>query len=186
MRCENDYGSDTGFVASRDSVTTLGVQTSVVTTPSSQSVTLTTFPGSYFTIDYPSGWRVESAERPVSYGVDTTVRDSASPAKTFLRVDYTLQAHVASALEGASGQRANGRSMAGYREIGFGRTTLAGFDAVRWEFEALESGTLIHKVDIFLLDARGTGIAILTQAPAQSYKRWKPVFDQMYGSFALR
>ena len=147
---------------------------------------LTTYPGRYFTIAYPSSWNIDVAEQNVSYGVDTTIRDSDAPARTYLRVDYTLHARISRAREGALSQRSNAVGRPGYREIGFGATTLAGYDATRWEFEIVDHGVLVHKVDTFLLDSSGTGFAILTQAPATSYAGWRGTFDAMYASFAIR
>jgi hypothetical protein len=182
LRCANDFSTDTGFIASRDSVATFAESRS----RTAASPNMTTFPGSYFRIDYPSAWRIEQAEEKVSYGYDTTIRDPTAPSTTYLRVDYTPNAKISSAWEGASPQRTAGSRRPGYREIAFEKTTLAGYDAVRWEFETLIGNTLVHKVDIFVLDGHGIGIAILTQAPASEYGSWEPTFKQMYSSFTLR
>ena len=216
LTCVNVNGNyDTGFVASREQTRTLsgsGTQTRTspepatapaapnrdsqeptqppaapeTGTPRSDALPLTVFSGRYFAIDYPTGWRIENAETKVSYGFDTTIRDPDAPTTTYVRVDYTPNARIKNAREAAAPQHASGSTRPGYREIAFSDTTFAGYDAVQWEFEALVGDTLVHKVDIFLLDAHGTGIGVLTQAPASRWGSWEPTFTRMYSTFALR
>jgi len=150
------------------------------------TASLTTFPGARFSIGYPSGWYVDVAEQKVSYGYDTTIRAPASPDVTYLRVDYTPNARVASPEAAAVEQRANAGSLPGYREIAFEHTMLGGYDAVRWEFERLVDGVRIHKIDTFLIDSSGTGWAVLVQSPSASFPNWQPTFDQVYASFSIR
>ena len=46
------------------------------------------FVGEYFSIHYPRGWRVETAESAKGAYLDTTIRHPSSPT-TYLRVDVT-------------------------------------------------------------------------------------------------
>jgi hypothetical protein len=160
------------------------VPQSTVTAPA-PSGALATYPGAYFSIDYPANWYVDAAEARVSYGFDTTIRDPSSPTR-YVRVDYTPNAGVSGVDEAANVQRTNHSRVAGYREIDYRPISIAGYRAIRWEFEEPQSGELVHKVDVFLVDSRGTGIAILTQAPSSSYESWRSTFERVYRSFRLR
>jgi serine/threonine-protein kinase len=152
--------------------------------PPSTPAALTPVNASRFTVDYPSGWYIDDLEQQHPGYVDTTVRDSAAPSTTYLRVDYTP--NVTTSLEQAALQQEQAHSkLSGYREIGFTHTTFAGYPAIRWEFVEPQQGVEEHKVDTFLIDGSHTGFAVLVQAPAAGYASWAPTFQEMYDSFAL-
>jgi hypothetical protein len=142
------------------------------------------FAGKHFSIDYPRGWRIATAEAPIRAYLDTTIRHPHTPW-AYVRVDVTPRRGGTPAAHAASVERHLARQD-GYRRIGLATTRLAGFPAVRWEFEVRERGVLLHKVDVFLTDRRGNRIAVLTQAPASVYERYERVFTRVRGSFAPR
>jgi hypothetical protein len=149
------------------------------TTPPSQ---LTTFTGTYFSIDYPSDWYVASREEQRPGFLDTTIRHPTAPS-TLIRVDVSPGARLSDPAQGAIGQEQGHARLPGYRRLGWGRTTLAGYPAFRWEFVEPVDGLLVRKVDIFLSDGAGNGIAVLTQAPEATYAQWLPTFQEVYASF---
>ena len=43
----------------------------------------------------------------------------------------------------------------------------------------------MHKVDVFLIDSLGRGVAVLTQAPASEFDRFAADFADIRGSLTL-
>jgi hypothetical protein len=142
------------------------------------------FEGEHFAIDYPRGWRIETAEEPVNTYLDTTIRAPQDP-RVYLRVDVTpgrggAPAEHAAEVEGyLVGQD-------GYRRIALDPTRLGRAEALRWVFEVRERSVLLRKVDVFLTDPRGNRIAMLTQAPAALYARYEPLFARIRSSLTTR
>ena len=151
-------------------------------TPSSQSLQL--FSGNYFTISYPSSWAVETAEVWKTSYFDTTIRDPQN-SKRLVRVDVgpgappDLDANARPVVTALQRQ-------AGYQQLAYDRITFNGHPALQWEFLVREDGLLLHKVDIFLIDSDGNGFGILTEAPAEQWIIWRPVFERVLGSLLLR
>jgi len=149
---------------------------------------LTTFAGSTFAIGYPSGWTVDTHEQPMPGFVDTTIRDPSDPEHTYVRADYTVNLRP-TLYAWANEQRRN--RPRGYVELAFGRIRLDGRPAIRWEFKGLYKKpgdthfVLVHKVDIFLLDAHHRGWAILTQTRAFRFRALQPTFHAIFLSFAV-
>jgi hypothetical protein len=142
------------------------------------------FVGEYFSIRYPRGWRVETAEVSKGAYLDTTIRHPRSPS-TYLRVDVTPRLGTDPAV--------HAREVEGYllghdtyRRIGLERERLGGFDALRWDFDVVESGVRLRKVDVFLTDDGSNRIAVLTQAPASAFARYAPLFERLRASLVPR
>ena len=151
--------------------------------PSSESrVALRRFVGTHFAIDHPVGWRVETAEAPTGAYLDTTIR-SASDRWVFLRVDVTPGHGGDPAAHAAEVERYL-KPQQGYRRIDFRRTKLGSSKALYWEFTVVESGVRLRKVDVFLTDADGNRVAVLTQAPAEKHRAYMPLLERLRASFA--
>ena len=151
--------------------------------PSSEPrLALRRFVGRHFAIDHPAGWRVETAEAPTGAYLDTTIR-SAEDKSVFLRVDVTPGNGGDPAVHAAEVERYL-RPQEGYRRIDFRRSKLGRLNAVYWEFTVVESGVRLRKVDVFLTDARGNRIAVLTQAPAARHEAYTPLLERLRASFA--
>jgi serine/threonine-protein kinase len=164
-------------------ITTTRPSSPVTGAGSPASTPLRRFAGTRYSIDYPSAWNVEAAEERKASYFDTTIRDPTDP-KRLIRVDSSPHASpdleadarpVVSALERAPG----------YQQLAYDRITFAGHPALRWEFLVREEGRLLHKVDIFLLDNAGNGFGILTEAPADQWSSWQPLFQRVLDSLAL-
>ncbi len=140
-----------------------------------------TFEGAYFAIDYPTEWTVEASEVSRGSYLDTTIRSTRDPNK-MLRVDVAPNAPYADPVENARQVETAVAQESGYRELGFGRTTFDGHDAIRWEFLVPEHGVLLRKVDVMFVDAAGDGVAVLTQAPAPVYRFWTGQFARIRAS----
>jgi serine protease Do len=139
------------------------------------------FEGRTFSIAYPTGWYIDTAEASKGSYYDTTIR-SPEDSSTFLRVD--MSPHAAPGLEAnAAPVVAALRRSPGYHEIAYDFTQLAGFDALYWEFQNTERGVQMHKIDVFLIDNAGRGFAILTQAPQAQFEGWADEFAAIRESF---
>jgi hypothetical protein len=142
------------------------------------------FVGEYFSIRYPRGWRVETAEAPRGAYLDTTIRHPRDPS-TYVRVDVTPErgtdpAGHAKEVEGYLLREET------YRRIGLAPTRVGGLDALRWDFAVVESGVRLRKVDVFLTDDARNRIAVLTQAPASSFGTYAPLFERLRASLVPR
>lgn len=141
-----------------------------------------TFAGDYFGIDYPATWNVEASEVSKGTYLDTTIRSSADRNK-MIRVDVQPRVGYADPLANANVVHGALSSQPAYRELDFSRTTFNGYDAIRWEFFVSEDGVLLHKVDNMFVDDAGEGVAVLTQAPASTYRYWERLFQNVDDSF---
>jgi hypothetical protein len=142
------------------------------------------FVGEYFSIRYPRGWRVETAETPKGAYLDTTIRHPRDPS-TYVRVDVTPE-RGADPAEHAKEVEAYLLRQDTYRRIALAPTRLGGFDALRWDFDVVESGVRLRKVDVFLTDDGRNRIAVLTQAPASAFGRYAPLFERLRASLIPR
>lgn len=142
------------------------------------------FVGEYFSIRYPRGWRVETAEASKGAYLDTTIRHPTSPS-TYLRVDVTPGRGADPA---AHAREVEGylRRQDSYRRIGLEPARLSGSPALRWDFDVVESGVRLRKVDVFLTDGGRNRIAVLTQAPAADFERYAPLFERLRASLVPR
>jgi hypothetical protein len=129
------------------------------------------FVGEYFSIRYPRGWRVETAEAPMGTYLDTTIRHPREPS-TYVRVDVTPELGADPAVHAKEVEGYLLRQST-YRRIGLAPTRLAGLDALR-------------KVDVFLTDDDRNRIAVLTQAPAPSFASYAPLFERLRASLVPR
>jgi hypothetical protein len=146
------------------------------------SPTYTTFTGTYLSVDYPDTWSVEASEISKGSYVDTTIRSSVDP-NLMLRVDVTPAASVKTDLFSSARQVEHSlASQPGYRKLRYESTTVNGYDALAWEFLVAERGVLLHKQDTFIRDDSGNDVAVLTQAPAGVYPRWRYAFNRIRNS----
>ena len=166
--------------------------TQTVTAPPEASVrpvvhhpSYATFDGSYFTVDYPDAWNVEAAEVSKGGYLDTTIRSLTNP-DLMIRVDVTptdgTPIDISSAADSVESTLA---SQPGYRELRFEPSLFQGYDSIDWEFLVQENGVLFRKRDVFFTDEYGEGVAILTQAPAASYPRWRFAFRHVRNSLVV-
>jgi hypothetical protein len=144
--------------------------------------TTSTYTGSYFGIEYPAGWTVETNETTKGGYLDTTIRSARDPNK-MLRIDVMPNAGLVDAGRNAQELESSLGAQPGYRRLGFTTTTFQGYDAIRWEFVVRENGVLLHKVDIFFSDTVGDSFAVLTQAPTASYRYWAEFYANVQDSF---
>lgn len=150
-----------------------------------QAVSLKTFGGSYFSVDYSGSWYVEAAEADKGSYLDTTIRNRANP-QVMLRVDVAPGAATGDPVSSARQVELALRGQPGYRRLDFSRTTFHGYPALRWEFEVNEGGTALRKVDIFFETETGDSFAVLTQAPASTHTLWRRLFAQARASLHVR
>jgi hypothetical protein len=131
------------------------------------STQVPTYTAADFSIEYPAGWAVSHI--PESGGnVDSTFEPQGQSGY-MLRVDENSSPPVATAAESAAPVIAHLRRDPTYTEIGVSNETFDGVPAVRWEFEVIEGGQRVHKVDEFFIDSSGHGWGVLFQTPQS---RW--------------
>lgn len=147
---------------------------------STTSNSVSTYPGTDFTIEYPSGFIVTAAEVNKGTYIDTTIQNG----DYLIRVDENpsgasgnIDADAAPVIEGL-------RRESGYRELSLGHVGFQQYDALRWEFEVPEGGVLLRKVDMFFVGDTGSEWAILVQAPAAQWSQVSTAFDAITNSFS--
>jgi hypothetical protein len=158
-----------------------GTETAAPT--SGHSGSTKTFTGTYFTVDYPSSWNVETAEASNGSYLDTTIRSTEQPS-VMLRVDVT-PGLGGDARSDAQPVVSALRRVTGYREIRLRRTTFGGYSALVWEFIVPERGMALHKIDVFFVDGSGNEFAVLTQAPTSAYGAWASIFSSLRDSLSV-
>ncbi len=150
------------------SCTTTTTTTSAATT-TAPAPTVATYPGAAFSIEYPVGWTIVSAEQQHSYGTDTTIQDPAEPT-ALIRVDVSQHVFTTNLRSLAQGEINALSQQPGYQLIKLGPSTVDGFNALDWEFTVDQGGVLLQKEDVFFVDTdTNEGVAVLTQAPASEY-----------------
>lgn len=138
------------------------------------------FRGKYFSIAYPSGWRIDTAEQSQGTYLDTTIRHPKRPS-VYLRVDVTPRRGADPAVH-AKEVEGYLRRHESYRRLGFARARLRGLPALRWDFDVVEAGVRLRKVDVFLTDTRRNRIAVLTQAPDAEFEQYARLFERLRAS----
>ncbi len=178
--------------ASTPSTTTTGSTTPGGGTPTSTtSSTATpsqsaTFTGTTFSIAYPMNWLPSGLQQHRSYGTDTLFV-SPSNSQILLRIDVTPHLHESTPLAGAQGEITAVAAQPGYRQIALRANRFGGFPGEYWEFVDVENGATFHKADQFVLDtATRTGYAVLTQAPAADWSKWRRKFATMRRSLSIK
>jgi hypothetical protein len=141
------------------------------------------FAGRAFSVAYPRGWTITAAETPAPWGTDTTISAPGDPY-TMLRVDVTTNPGSRDPIAAAEPVIAGVARQAGYRPLGLTTGTFDGRPAARWEFLVEEAGKLQRKVDVFFTSRSGSGIAVLTSAPAGAYGNLADRFTAMRRSLA--
>jgi S1-C subfamily serine protease len=154
-------------------------------TTTSPSSSLVTYTGNAFSIDYPSGWAVVSAEQQHSYGTDTTIV-SPTDSNTLLRVDVNATAKITDPRVAAQPVIDAVSQDASYQLIDLSTGTFEGFSALHWEFVVDDNGVLVHEEDEFFIDPyNGDSVAVLTKAPAAQYPSDATAFAQLRHTLAM-
>jgi hypothetical protein len=141
------------------------------------------FAGRAFSVAYPQGWTITAAETPAPWGTDTTI-SAPGDQDTMLRVDVTTNPATSDPITAAEPVIAGVARQPGYRVLGLTTGTFDGRRAARWEFLVEESGKLLRKVDVFFTSPSGSGIAVLTSAPAGAYENLAGRFTAIRRSLA--
>ena len=127
-----------------------------------------TYSGQSFSISYPKGWQIQSAEQEKGGYFDTTFVSGADP-NMLLRVDYTPN-DATDPMQAAQTVVNAVQRQPGYQQLDLSRGTFNGFPAAHWEFTVPEGGITLHKEDEFFTDtANNASVAVLTQAPQSQY-----------------
>jgi hypothetical protein len=123
-----------------------------------------TYTGRDFSIEYPAGWLVSHLAEGGG-NLDTTFSPNGGAGSVLLRVDENPEQGDLTR-EAASAHEINSlQSQSGYVDLGQTSTTFDGYPALTWEFEDVESGIEMHKIDTFIVEPNGHGWALLIQAP---------------------
>ncbi len=157
-------------------------QASPAPAPTTGTGNAATYAGHDYTILYPASWYVAADEVQKSGYTDTTIQAPQDP-RVLLRIDVS-QSPPAAVLAAALPVVQALRRQAGYQELALERTTFNGYNAVYWEFRVQEKGVLLHKVDVFLINNHGEGVAILTQAPDVTYSSVASAFEAIRASYS--
>jgi hypothetical protein len=61
------------------------------------------------------------------------------------------------------------------------------YPAILWEFRVwdIDRSVMLRKTDVFFTNPAGEAVALLTQARAAAYPRWRPTFDRIRRSVAF-
>jgi hypothetical protein len=152
--------------------------------PSSPASTVT-YTGNAFSIAYPTNWSVTGAEAPKSWGTDTTIV-SPSDSNVLIRVDVSPNIAATDPMSAAQPVISALEQQPGYQQLDLTRGTFHGYPAVHWSFMVRESGVLLRKEDEFFSDtSNGSGVAILTQAPASQYPSLSSEFASLRQSLSM-
>jgi len=146
----------------------------------------TSYDGQAFSFAYPSTWQIQDAEKPVSYGTDTTFV-SPSDSTTLLRVDVTPHISASTPQSAAAPVITALETQPGYQQLDMSPETFDGFPALHWEFLVQESGVLLHKEDVSFIDTdNDTAVGVLTQAPAGEYPDLTDSFAQLRNTLSMK
>ncbi len=162
-----------------------GVATPRSPAPSATSAGTETYNGQAFSIQYPAGWSVKSAETQQSWGTDTTIVSPSDP-NVLLRVDVSPNTTVTDPLTAAQPVINQLQQEPRYQQLDLTSGTFDGFPAEHWGFRVDESGVLLRKEDEFFIDSgNGDGVAVLTQAPAADYGAYSSQFAALRQSLSM-
>ena len=140
--------------------------------PVSERVRLVPYHSSLFSALRPATWITEKDEVQRGEFFESKWRDP-SAAGTSLTID-AVPGEVTSPSEKARSVRAETSGAAGYEEISFAPTTVAGREAFKWEFRL--SGD--HRVDYFINDC-AVGVAVLGSTSPSSYPALQETFRRI-------
>ncbi len=136
--------------------------TSPATTTPATTPPYELYPGTDFSIDYPTGWLVNHLQ--LSGGnIDNTFQPPDG-GKVLIRVDEQPVQNQSLAA-GAAPEIAELESEPSYSLISLTYGSFDGVPCLRWEFQVTEEGIRLHKVDTFFIDAYGHGWGVLFQSP---------------------
>ncbi len=149
-----------------------------------RSGSLTSFTGRYFSVSYPTGWRIDTAEEQEPGYMDTTIRDPVDP-DVYLRVDVDPDAGTYDPIAASAPVVAHLRAETGYQERAHRLATFDGYSALYWEYLVPEHGVLLHKVNIMFVDENREGFGVLTESPASEWQAWAPTFETLRDSLTV-
>jgi hypothetical protein len=153
-------------------------------------VQLASFAGTSLSVKYPKGWEVTSAEKDEGGLVATEIENPNTPSEL-------VKVHVVTVGDPSPEDllRENRDSLSDeprYEELAVRRFTFTPSDgriypAILWEFRVwdTERSVMLHKTDVFFTNPSGDAVALLTQARAGAYARWRPIFDRIRRSVAF-
>ena len=127
----------------------------VAPTPARPSLSVKHYRAGDYSFAYPSSWRVEQSQRPVTSYRETVLDRADGAAK--VTIDYSPGERTAPAAKALQVQAPTSTSR-GYRQIAFRATSIRGHPAFIWEFEVADAYP--RRVDLFLRTSSG-GFAIL-------------------------
>lgn len=156
-------------------------------TDRTRSARLTSFTGTSLSVKYPKGWEVTSAEKDQGGLVATEIENPRAPSEL-------VKVHVVTEGDPTPEDllRENRDNLSGeprYQELAVRRFAFTPSDgriypAILWEFRVWDAdrSVMLRKTDVFFTNPEGDAVAILTQAPATAYPRWRPTFDRIRSS----
>jgi hypothetical protein len=155
-----------------------------------RSVRLTSFAGASLSVKYPRGWEVTSAEKVQGGLVATEIENPNAPSEL-------VKVHVVTAGDPTPEDllrenRDNLSDEPRYEELAVRRFAFTPSDgriypAILWEFRVwdIDRSVMLRKTDVFFTNPAGEAVALLTQARAAAYPRWRPTFDRIRRSVAF-
>ncbi len=137
--------------------TTFPATTTPATTPPYE-----VYPGTDFSIDYPTGWVITHLQLGGG-NIDNTFQPPDGGGM-LIRVDEN-PVQTESIAAGAALIMPQLETQPGYSLISLTYGSFEGVPCLRWEFEVIEHGNLLHKVDTWFVDGDGHGWGVLIQSP---------------------
>jgi Protein kinase domain len=145
----------------------------------SPSSSQSTYSQSLYSVAIPAGWFQETSDKPSGSYMESVWRNPSEP-NTSITVDAESPAPPVEPIASAEAVRAQTSQSAGYRELAFESTTLAGLPAARWVFDV--SGD--RRVDYFL-NVCNVGIAMLGSTTPAIFGSLSPTFHEAASSIAV-
>jgi hypothetical protein len=147
----------------------------------STSPTSLSYAGHDFTMDYPASWVI--SHLAMSQGFTDTTFQPQGAGGLLIRVDENPNGSTLTPQAAAEPVIAALEKDPSYIELGRTMETFNGVAALRWEFEVIEAGVEMHKVDEFFTDANGHGWGVLIQAPQPLWSQDAGALDTFVSTF---
>ena len=182
--------SATSNTGSTGSTGNTGSTTSTTSTTDNTGTTGNTgsamsYNGQAFSINYPRGWNIQTAEVPQSWGGTDTTIVSPSDAHTLVRIDVKSSGGGTTPAAAAQPVIASVSSDPGYQQLERRSETIDGYPALAWQFEVTTGGTIVEEEDDFIVASNGANVAVLTQAPVSNYQGRAAQFDAVRSSLSI-
>jgi serine/threonine protein kinase len=149
-------------------------------TAPSPSAAYARYPGAAYTAEYPAGWQVIEAERPI--GPYFRTEFASADAQQAVLIDRTPGEMVSPRSKALEVEAATARA-AGYQRLAFASLTLHGRPALIWEFMLSGGAGNGVRVDIFE-NFGGSGYAVLSEG--RTLAQALPVARGVAGSLVPR